>query len=47
MTEVISFAKGRLNDLILTEWPLDRYRNAERSVPLRREVMKGSRFEND
>lgn len=39
MTDIIQLAKGKLNDPILMEWALDRYRDARMGAQQRREAM--------
>ncbi len=45
MIDLIDLAKGKLSDPILMEWALDRYRDAEKGNPQRREAMEQAWFD--
>ncbi len=46
MTDFIRLAKGKLNDPILMEWALDRYRNVEEGAQKYREAMEHAWFDD-
>ena len=46
MTDLISLAKGKLNDPILMEWALRHYQDAQAGTPQRREAMEQDWFDD-
>ena len=46
MTDFIQLAKGKLNDPILMEWALDRYRDAQKGAQKHREAMEQAWFDD-